>query len=66
MATFDEMRAAISITYVAEQGIVMPNGSIPFQTFWLHTSGFALEKQSKNLNFQKLFTSKTPFGGYIQ
>ena len=51
MATFNEARAATSRKYVAEEGIVMPNWSKTFQTLWLHSSVFALEKQPKNLDF---------------
>ena len=66
VATFSETRAPTSRKYVAEQGIVMPNWSKTFQTFWSHSSVFALEKQPKNLNFDSVFTSKRPFGGYFQ
>ena len=65
-ATLIEMRAPTSRKYVAEQGIVMPNWSTAFQTFWSHSSVFALEKQPKTLNFQSVFTSSRPFGGYFQ
>ena len=65
VATFNESRAPTSRKYVAEQGIVIPNWLKTFQTIWSHSSAFALEKQSKNLNFQSVFTSKRPFGGYF-
>ena len=61
-----KMRAPTSGKCVAEQGIVMPNLSGKLQFPWSHSSIFSLEKQPKNLNFQNLFTSKTPFGGYFQ
>ena len=64
--TFNETRAPNSRKYVAEQGMLMPNWSKPFQTFWPHSSVFALEKQHRNKNFQRFFTSKRPFGGYFQ
>ena len=66
MATFNETRAPTSRKYVAGQGIVMSDWSKTFQTFWSHSSVFALEKQPKNLNFQRFFTSRRPFGGYFQ
>ena len=66
MANFNETRAPTSKKYVAEQGMVMPNWSKTFQTFWSHSSNFALEKQPKNITFHSVFTSKRPFNGYIQ
>ena len=36
------------------------------QTFWFHSSVFALEKQPKNLSFQSAFTFKISIGGYFQ
>ena len=45
MATFNETHTPTSRKYVGEQGIVMLNWSETSQTFWLHSSGFALEKQ---------------------
>ena len=65
VATFSETRAPTSRKYVAEQDTMMPNWSKTFQNFWSHFSVFALEKQPKNLNFQSVFTSKRPFGGYF-
>ena len=47
VATFNETHAPASRKYVAEQGIVMPNLSKTFKTFWLHSSVFSLEKQPK-------------------
>ena len=55
VTTFNETGAPTSRKYVAEQGIVMANSSKTFQTFWSHSSVFALEKQPKNLNFQRGF-----------
>ena len=55
MVTFNETRAPTSRKNLAEQGIVMPNLSKTFQTFWLHYSVFALEKQRKNINFQSFY-----------
>ena len=64
--TFNETRAPTSRKYVAEKGIVMPNLSKTFQTFWLHSSVFSLENQPKNINFQSVSTSKRPFGSCFQ
>ena len=50
---------------LAEQGIVMSNWLNTFQTCWLHSSIFALEKQPKNVNFQSFFISRRPFDGYF-
>ena len=66
MATFNETHTPTSRKYVAEKGMVMPNRSKPFQTLWSHSSVFALEQQPKNLNFQRFFTSRRPFGAYFQ
>ena len=66
VATFNETGAPTFKNYVAEQGTVMPNWSKTFQTFRSHSCIFALEKQSKNLNFQSFFTSRRHFGGYFQ
>ena len=55
VTTFNETGAPTSRKYVAEQDIVMANSSKTFQTFWSHSSVFALEKQPKNLNFQRGF-----------
>ena len=63
MGTFNEMRGPTSRKYVAGEGIVMPNWAKIFETVWLHSSVFALEKQLEKLNFQSFFTSKKPFGG---
>ena len=52
VATVNETRAPTSRKYVSEQAIVIPNWSKTFQTFWLQSSVFPLEKQPKNLNFQ--------------
>ena len=65
MASFIETRAPTSRKYVAEQVIVMQNLSKSFQTFWLHVSVFALEKQTENLNFQSFLTSRRTVGGYF-
>ena len=66
MATFNATRAPPSKKYVAEKGIVMSNSSKTFNSFYSHSSIFALEKQPKNLNFQCVFRSNRPFGGYSQ
>ena len=55
MATFNKTRAPTSRKYVSEQGIVMLNWSKTFQTLWLHSSVFNLEKLPKNLNFHSFF-----------
>ena len=60
MAPLNETRAPTFRNYVAEQGVVMPSWSKPFQSSWSHSSVFALQKLIKNLNFQSFFTSKSP------
>ena len=66
VSTFNETRAPTSRNYVAEQGIVMPNWSNMFQSFWSDSCVFALERQAKKLNFKSFVTFKRPFGGYFQ
>ena len=66
LATFNETGAPTSRKYVSEQGIVMLNWSKTFQTFWLHSLLFNLEKLPKNLNFHRFFNSNRAFGGYFQ
>ena len=66
VATFSETCAPTSKKYVAKQGIVMPNWSKTFQTFWSYYSVFDWEKQPKNLNIQSSFTSNSPSGGSFQ
>ena len=44
----------------------MPNWSKTFKSSGLGFSVVALEKQPKNLNFQRFLTSKRPLGGYFQ
>ena len=63
MTTFNESRAPAFRKNLDEQDIVMPNWSKTFQTFWLHFSVLALQKHSRNLNFQSFFTSKKNFRG---
>ena len=65
VASFSEKHAPTSRKYVFEEGIVIPNLSKTFQTFWSHSSVFSLEKQPKNLNFQSVFPSNRLFGGYF-
>ena len=60
MTTFNETRAPTFRNYVVEQGIVMPTSSKTFQTFWLLSSFFPLEKQPKNLNFQSFLPQIDP------
>ena len=55
VVTFNETCAPTSRKNVAEQGILVPNWSRTFQSFWSHFSIFALDKQPKNLNFQGFF-----------
>ena len=50
-ATFNERGAPTSKKYLAELGLMMRNSSKAFQSFWLHFSFLALEKQPKNLRF---------------
>ena len=64
--TSNQTRAPMSRTYVFEQAIEMPNWSKTFQTLRSHSSIFALEKEPKNLIFQRFFTSNRPFGDYFQ
>ena len=59
----NETRAPTSRKYVFEQGLPTQNWSKIFQTFWSHSSVFALEEQPEKLNFQSFFTSKKLFGG---
>ena len=59
MAIFNETHAQASRKYVAEQGIVIPNISKIFQTFWSHSSIFAKEKLPKNLNLQSFIPCTT-------
>ena len=66
VATFNATGATTFQKYVPERGIVMTNWSKSCQTFCSHSSVFRLEKQPKNLNFQNVFTSNRPFGGYFQ
>ena len=61
VGTFRETRAPTSRKYVAEQGIVMPNWSKSFKTFWLHFSNFALEKTTEKNNFQSFL----PLRGHL-
>ena len=65
VATFNEKRTPTPRKYIAEQDIVS-NWLKIFQTFRSHSSVCAIEKLPKNLNFQSLFTSNRPFGGYFQ
>ena len=51
MATFNETHQPTSKKYVSEQGIKMSNLSEKPQFLWSQSSGFAFEKQLKNLNF---------------
>ena len=60
VATFSETGAPTFREYVSGQGIVMPGWSKTFQTFWSHSSVFALEKQPKNLNFQSVLPLRNP------
>ena len=55
VASLNGTRAPTSKKCVAEKGIVMPNWLKSFQTFWLHSSIFALEKQLQKPNFQSFF-----------
>ena len=59
VATFNETGAPTFRKYTAKQGIMMPNLWQAFQFFCSHSSAFALEKQSKNLNFRFLSLEKT-------
>ena len=66
VVTFNETRAPTSREDVAKQGIMMPNWSKVIQTFYSHSSVFALEKEPKNIFFSECFTSNRPFGGYFE
>ena len=60
MATFSETCAPTSKKCASQQGIVMPNWSKTFQTFWSHSSVLYLEKQPKNLNFTVFLPLRDP------
>ena len=64
--TFNEMRVPTSRIYVTEKSIILPNWSKTLQSFWSHSSFFALEKLLKKINFQSFFTIKRPYGDYCQ
>ena len=66
VATLNETGTATSIKYVDEPPIVMSSWFKEFENFWFHFSLFASEKQLKNLNFQRFFTSKRAFVGCFQ
>ena len=66
MTTFNETRAPTSRIYVTEKSIIQPNWSKTLQSFWSHSSVFALEKLLKKINFQSFFTIKRPYGDYFQ
>ena len=66
VANVNERHTTTSRKYVAEQVIVVLKWSNTFQTFWTHSSVFALEKQPKNLNFSSVFTYNRIIGGYFQ
>ena len=66
VATFNERRLLTSRKCVPGQGILMQNLSETNQSFWLHSSFFALEKQPKSLSFHSFFTCKRIFGCYFQ
>ena len=51
VATFNKTRVPTSRKYVAEQGIIMPNLLQALQSFWSHSSVFALENYPKNAKF---------------
>ena len=51
MATFNESHAPTSRNQVSELSIIMPNLLQAHQSFWLHSSVFALENQPKNAKF---------------
>ena len=63
MDSFSEMLAPTSRKYIVEQGSPTPIKLKTSQTFWSHSSVFALENRPEKLNFQSFFTSKKPFGG---
>ena len=65
VAIFSKAHALTSRKYVSKLDINVPNSSDHLNFFWSHPSIFALETQSKNLDFQRFFTSKTSFGGYF-
>ena len=66
VGSFNEAHAPTCRIYVVRQGLPTPNYAKKFQTFWLHSSVFALEKEPEKLHFQSFFSSKKPFGGYFQ
>ena len=66
MATFKETCALISRKNIAEPGMIIPNFSEKFQFFLLHSSVFALEKQTKNPSFQSFLLLRYKMVGYFQ
>ena len=66
MATFSETRPPTFRENVAQQGIVMPNSSKTFQTFWSDSIVFLFKRQPKNLISQSVFTANRFFGGDFQ
>ena len=66
VATFSERDAPNFRKYVAEICIMMENPSKTLETFWSHWSVFALYNKNRYGNFQSIFTSNRPFGGYFQ
>ena len=51
MASFNETRVPTAKKYVVEQVLLAPNWLKIFETFWPHSSVFALEEQPEKLNF---------------
>ena len=60
MATFNETHAPTSRTFIATEGILMPNASKTFQSFLWGSSVFPLEKERKCLNFQSFLPLTDP------
>ena len=66
VATFNERRLLTSRKCVPGQGILMQNLSETNQSFWLHSSVFASEKQPKSPSFHSFFACRRIFGCYFQ
>ena len=60
VASFSETHTPTSRKYVVEQGLPTPIWSKTSQTFWLHSSVFALEKQPEKVNFQSFLPLRNP------
>ena len=60
MATFNKTCELTSRKYVFEQGMSIASLSEKNEVFWSHSSVFALEKQSKKVNFHSFLPLRDP------